>query len=930
VTETAPRPAITLRPYQAEAVASVMAEFKRVKSTIMVLPTGGGKTATAGELIRRGYNAGRSILWLAHRQELIEQAAEAVARASGCTVEVEMAERSDASGAGSLFERAPGQGRVVVASVMSLVRRLHRFPVDAFDLVITDECFPAGTLIDGVPIETLRVGDEAACFDHERMQVARRNITHLFRSTPSALIMVKTTDGESIVCTPGHPFYVPGRGYVPALQLRQRELLLRNGADLQALRSGVQLEVQAGSVLAGVQGRARPGAQEDRLHRVPRLRFRGGRSSRWRRRASSPANGVRRPGLLFDRLQAGGSATVERGGHGSNEPGVRLGAHDREQPHGEARNPSQDVRDAAAHRPRTEDTGRQRARTNGARNAPLDASRLANKRGSSDGYAEGERVPDLLQDRRGESGAEDRRRGGRLQPLVARTQGSGREEDGVSRVTRVASVEVLEPGSDGRFGGLCPDGHVYNIEVEEHHNYFANGILVHNCHRGLAASYVKVYDHFSTAKRLGLTATPERGDKKSLITSVDPETGELKPSVFETVSFDYSLFDAIHDGWLVPIRRAVVSMKIDLSGVHTRAGDFAADELSAVMSGIDALREASVAIVLRLEGRQALVFCVDVAHVLLQAESLREVMRDKGIVGRVAAVHGETPKGIREEIFAAYRRGEVKVLLNCEIATEGTDLPTCSLVAMLRPTKSRVLFSQQRGRGLRALPGVVDGPATAEARRAAIAASAKPDVLVLDLAGNFGRHVDDVVDALDGLLSDDDPDAAEVRRILARGDTDDLMKAIELARRARFGRERLRLAKDGDIFALFGILRETDRWGRPMTDKQRAALLRVLADPKKPTGYMLDGIDLRGANQAITEIKRRETARLCTYKQARALARWNVPLEVVEVFTFKAATQALSTLAANGWKPGDGSWWRDAASRDSVPKSDGMRRAAAR
>jgi hypothetical protein len=286
---------------------------------------------------------------------------------------------------------------------------------------------------------------------------------------------------------------------------------------------------------------------------------------------------------------------------------------------------------------------------------------------------------------------------------------------------------------------------------------------------------------------------------------------------------------------------------------------------------------------------------------------------------------------VRKKVVDRFRAAEIRVLVNCELFTEGFDAPTCSLIVMARPTQSKALYLQQLGRGTRPLPGVVDGPEldTPAKRRAAIAASSKPDMLVLDLVGNTGKH--DMVHAADLLGGDDvDPDIKEAERILARGETDDLLKALELARAARFGRERIRLAKDGDLFALFGILRETDRWGRPMTDKQRAALLRVLADPKKPTGYMLDGIDLRGANQAITEIKRRETERLCTYKQARALARWNVPLEVVEVFTFKAATQALSTLAAAGWKPGDGSWWRDVVAGDSVPKSDGMRRAAAR
>lgn len=553
-------PAITLRPYQVAAVKAIYAEFRRQPSTLLVLPTGTGKTATAGEIVRAGYAAGRRILMLAHRAELITQTAATLGRMAGCEVQVEMAERAEASNAGSLF--AAGTGRVVVASVQSIVRRLHRFPEDAFDLVIVDEC-----------------------------------------------------------------------------------------------------------------------------------------------------------------------------------------------------------------------------------------------------------------------------------------------------------------------------------------------------HHATAVSYAKILTHFARAKLLGVTATPERGDKVSL------------SKVFASVAFDLTLADAITDGWLVPIRQVLVKTGIDFSAVRTRAGDFAASDLSEVMRQLDSLREASVALVRNLGPRQALVFCVDVAHVVVQTESIREVMRETGVAGRVEMVVGETPSDVRESVFAAFRAGDVKVLVNCEIATEGTDLPSCDLVAMFRPTKSRTLYSQMRGRGLRPLPGCVDGVTEASDRRKAIAASPKPDLIVLDLVGNFDRHASDVVDCLDDLMDDDDPDAQEARRILARGDTDDLMKALEMARALRFGRDRARLACDGDFFAIFGIVRDSDRWGRKVTDKQRAAL--------ESADVPLVGIDRRSANQAISLMIERRYDGLATYKQARALVKWGVPLEVVESISFEAASRAMTNLQAQGWKPRDGSWWRE-----TVGRSDGLQPAS--
>ena len=77
-------------------------------------------------------------------------------------------------------------------------------------------------------------------------------------------------------------------------------------------------------------------------------------------------------------------------------------------------------------------------------------------------------------------------------------------------------IEVLEPGRDGTFGGVCPDGHVYNLEVEETHAYFANGIAVSNCHRAASDSYQELLTFYPDAIVLGFTATPVRLDGRPL------------------------------------------------------------------------------------------------------------------------------------------------------------------------------------------------------------------------------------------------------------------------------------------------------------------------------------------------------------------------------------------------------------------------------
>ncbi len=115
-----------LRPYQAGAVAGTISAFQEYDRVLGVAATGGGKTIIFSALA--AHWPGR-VLILAHREELISQAAEKLARSTGIIASVERAE-----------ERASLNSRVVVGSVQTLCRRFDRFPKDHFSLVIVDEC----------------------------------------------------------------------------------------------------------------------------------------------------------------------------------------------------------------------------------------------------------------------------------------------------------------------------------------------------------------------------------------------------------------------------------------------------------------------------------------------------------------------------------------------------------------------------------------------------------------------------------------------------------------------------------------------------------------------------------------------------------------------------------------------------------------------
>jgi superfamily II DNA or RNA helicase len=468
-------------------------------------------------------------------------------------------------------------------------------------------------------------------------------------------------------------------------------------------------------------------------------------------------------------------------------------------------------------------------------------------------------------------------------------------EQGAAKISAIAGCEVGIEMADQRDGSRG-DAPILMASVQSIVRRLAsfprdafNLVVVDEAHHAAAKSYRDILDHFASAKVLGVTATPNRGDNIAL------------RAVFDDVAFDLPLLDAIEDGWLVPIRQRTIETSIDLSTCRKSKGDFTKQDLEDVMTQIEALHEIAVPTVEHVGVRQAIVFAVTVAHAHLLAEAIREAIIATGETPRVEVVTGNTDPDERRDIFSGFRAGAVQYLVNVEVATEGTDLPTAQVIVMARPTMSRNLHCQMLGRGTRPLPGVVDGLETAAERRAAIEASAKPHMLLLDFAGNTGKH--DLASGLDALEGDDlDPELAKaVREILADGEHD-LIEAIRLARLKRSEKTRPIRARGGDPFALFGLPEpEPDRWGREMSPEQEAVLKRH--------GIPTAKLDRRQASAAISAIMDRSTRGLSTYKQCRCLHKFGCPLDVVEGMTRQRATELVGKLEAAKWRPEGKYWW---------------------
>jgi superfamily II DNA or RNA helicase len=229
-------------------------------------------------------------------------------------------------------------------------------------------------------------------------------------------------------------------------------------------------------------------------------------------------------------------------------------------------------------------------------------------------------------------------------------------------------------------------------------------IVVDEAHHAVAPGIRKVLEHFNPEHLLGLTATPDRLDRKKL------------EEIFGDYEAMLTLEEAVQQGLIPPIRCYRIQSNIDLSEVRFNGRDYVKGDLQRTV--IVPSRDQLIADVLRkyfsgpFAAKQGVVFCVDIRHAQRMAKLLRQNNID------AAAVSGQDRAGSDKSIDA-YNKGDIRFLCACDILTEGWDSPRTSILVMARPTFSRALYTQQLGRGTRHFLG-------------------KEALYVLDVVDNYG------------------------------------------------------------------------------------------------------------------------------------------------------------------------------------------------
>lgn len=437
---------------------------------------------------------------------------------------------------------------------------------------------------------------------------------------------------------------------------------------------------------------------------------------------------------------------------------------------------------------------------------------------------------------------------------------------------------VLEKAESSSLGSSVPVtvGSVQSLAQEKRlarfpSDYFQD-IIVDEAHHCLSDSYKRVLNHFPKANILGVTATPDRGDMKNL--------GEF----FDNKAYEYSMNEAIREGYLCPIKAQMIPLELDISNVGVSNGDYAVGEIGSALEPY--LHQIAQEMLRYCKGRKTAVFL----PLIKTSQKFCQMLNDIGL--SAAEVNGDSAD--RAEVLADFEAGKYDVLCNSMLLTEGWDCPSVDCIVVLRPTKVRSLYQQMVGRGMRLSPE-----------------TGKEHLLLLDFLWMTERH--DLCRP-SSLISKDATIAKKIDDRLKNCDEQfDLIEAEEQAERDVLAEREEALAKQ---------LAEMRRRKRKLVDPLQYALSIAAEDLTNyvptfawemapPSAKQIEFLERRGifaesvenmgkAALLIDRLKRRQEEGLATPKQIRCLERYG--FRQVGTWQFADASRMISRLSMNSWR----------------------------
>lgn len=212
-------------------------------------------------------------------------------------------------------------------------------------------------------------------------------------------------------------------------------------------------------------------------------------------------------------------------------------------------------------------------------------------------------------------------------------------------------------------------------------------IIIDEAHHATAETYQKVLDYFKPKFILGLTATPERADDTNIL------------DIFQNTAHKLDIQIAVEIGALTNVRCIRIHTNIDMTKVRFNSVQYNIRDLDVKICVSERNQLIFDTWLNYVKDKRTVVFCASVKH----AEQIAELFKKAGV--NAIAVSGSMKTSERNEWLAKFASGEVKVLCACDLLNEGWDCPQTEVLFMARPTMSKVLYTQQLGRGMRLSEG---------------------------------------------------------------------------------------------------------------------------------------------------------------------------------------------------------------------------------
>ena len=225
------------------------------------------------------------------------------------------------------------------------------------------------------------------------------------------------------------------------------------------------------------------------------------------------------------------------------------------------------------------------------------------------------------------------------------------------------------------------------LNLEQFHPEDFGYLIIDEAHHASAETYQKVLRYFRPAFTLGLTATPERADDQNIL------------DIFKNTAHRLDIQTAVEIGELVPVRCIRIHTNIDLTKVRFNSVQYNIRDLESKIYVPERNTLIVDTFMEYVSTKRTVIFCASVKH----AEQIADMICERGV--QAVAVSGSMIASERREYLLKFQKGEIKALCACDLLNEGWDCPETEVLFMARPTMSKVLYTQQLGRGMRLSDG---------------------------------------------------------------------------------------------------------------------------------------------------------------------------------------------------------------------------------